>query len=323
MAALAALLLGGSALVISAGAGGQRKEARSKPRAGQLSTEKWKVLATFDLGGEPDWMAITDDSVWISNQKFHAVHRINPITNQVEATIELPAEPCSGLVFAFGSLWVPVCSEPTTLVRIDPSTNQVAATLEIGPADSEGSIAASEDSIWMVTDGSGTLLRIDPLKNEERQEVHVPAGSFNPIYSEGTVWVAGTEAGVLTPVDAASGIAGAPVAVGPQPRFLTSGAGSIWALNQGDGSVSRVDAKTRRVVATIQAGIPGRGGEIAFGAGALWASTLDTPLTKIDAQSNQVVGQWVGPGGDSVRFGHGTVWLTDLRRGLLWRLPVM
>jgi YVTN family beta-propeller protein len=47
--------------------------------------------------------------------------------------------------------------------------------------------------------------------------------------------------------------------VGPKPRFLTAGGGSIWTLNQGDGTVSRVDEKNRKVIATIQVSIPGSG----------------------------------------------------------------
>src|SRR5438309_2266326 len=46
--------------------------------------------------------------------------------------------------------------------------------------------------------------------------------------------------------------------------FLLLG-GSVWTLNQGDGTVSRVDEKSRKVIATIQVGIPGAGGDIGYG----------------------------------------------------------
>ena len=104
-------------------------------------------------------------------------------------------------------------------------------------------------------------------------------------------------------------------------RIARNGAGSIWTLNQGDGSITRVDAKTRRVIATIQTGIPGHGGEIAFGANSVWATVIDIPLTQISPTSNTVVRQYAGPGGDSVRYGFSSLWLTNLRGGQLWRLP--
>jgi len=110
------------------------------------------------------------------------------------------------------------------------------------------------------------------------------------------------------------------IAVGKNPRFLTAGAGSIWTLNQGDGTVTRVEAKTGRRVADIPAGLAGKGGEIAFGFDSVWATLEEFPITRIDAASNDIVSQWRGAGGDSIRAGHGTIWLTDLRGGKVWRI---
>jgi streptogramin lyase len=75
------------------------------------------------------------------------------------------------------------------------------------------------------------------------------------------VWITGVENGTLTAVDASGGEVLVSAPVGPKPRFLTVGAGSVWTLNQGDGTISRVDEKSRKVVATIGARIPGMGGD--------------------------------------------------------------
>ena len=289
-------------------------------KAVQVPLSAWKPIATFDLGGDPDWLAFSDDAVWVTNDKPKAVQRIDPRTNKVVAKIEFPSDPCSGLAFAFNTLWVPLCGDPKSLARVDPATNKITATITVGPADSEGGITASDDSIWIISDENGTLLRIDPTTNTVRAKIAVPPGSFNPLYSDGTVWITGNKSSVLTPVDAKTGAVEPSILVGPNPRFLTSGAGSIWTLNQGDGSITRVDAKTRHVIATIQAGIPGHGGEIAFGANSVWATVIDIPLTQISPTSNTVVRQYTGPGGDSVRFGVSSLWLTHLRGGFLWRL---
>jgi hypothetical protein len=34
------------------------------------------------------------------------------------------------------------------------------------------------------------------------------------------------------------------------------------------------------------------------------------------------VRQWVGKGGDSLRFGFDSLWLTDYKKGLLSRIPI-
>jgi YVTN family beta-propeller protein len=127
---------------------------------------------------------------------------------------------------------------------------------------------------------------------------------------------------VLTAVDAATGKVLESVPVGPKPRFLTVGRGSVWSLNQGDGTVSRVDERNRKVIATIQVGIPGAGGDIGYGADSVWPTVLAIPLTQIDARTNQIVRQWVGSGGDSLRFGFDSLWLTDYKKGLLSRIPI-
>jgi YVTN family beta-propeller protein len=95
----------------------------------------------------------------------------------------------------------------------------------------------------------------------------------------------------------------------------------VWTLNQGDGTVSRVDTSTRKVTATIPVGIPGFGGEICYGADSVWTAKFGIPLTRIDAKTNMVSRQWVGRGGDALRFAYDSIWLTDYHRGLLWRIP--
>jgi virginiamycin B lyase len=109
--------------------------------------------------------------------------------------------------------------------------------------------------------------------------------------------------------------------VGPQPRFVTTGAGSVWTLNQGDGTVSRVDAKTGKPVANIEVGVPGSGGELAFGNGHVWETVFQIPLSETDPAVNQVVRHWTGAGGDSLRVGHGSVWLSNLRQQTFGESP--
>ena len=288
----------------------------------QVPYSSIKPSPIIKVGGRADWVLVTDDAVWVASTKPYAVLRIDPATNKVAAKVGVSSEACSGLASGFGSIWVPVCGKIPDLVRIDAAKNAVSATLPIPPAAPEGGIAASDDSVWIVTDKNGTLNRIDPSTNSVRQKISIPPGSYNPIFSNGIVWMTGVESGVLTAVDAAKGTVLESVSVGPKPRFLTSGGGSIWTLNQGDGTVSRVDEKSRKVIATIQVGIPGAGGDIGYGAESVWPTVFDMPLTRIDAATNKVVRQWVGKGGDSLRFGLGSLWITDYKKGLVSRIAI-
>ena len=275
--------------------------------------------ATIVVKGEPDWLAATGDAVWVTSEKTDSVVRLDPKTNRPGVSITVH-KPCSGLAVGFGSLWIPSCGDKS-VVRVDAETGAAQATIPVGPADSEGGITTGAGSVWLVTSEKGELARIDPATNKVIATITIPAGSFNPLFAAGAVWVTSNAGNALVRVDPASNRVVSSTKVGPMPRFLTFGAGSIWVLNQGDGSVSRVDAKTGRVVATIHAGIPGHGGEITFGAGSVWTTEMEFPLTRINAETNKVVGQWHGDGGDSVRYAFGTVWLTNLKGGKIWRIP--
>jgi virginiamycin B lyase len=278
-----------------------------------------KPIAIFPIEGTPDWQVVTDDAIWVTNGPKNTIHRLDIKTNQVAATVAVGAKPCSGLTAGFGSIWVPNCGDHT-VSRVNMKSNTVEATLPIGPAESEGGVAASPDAVWLVTDKAGKLSRIDPKTNKVSAEISIPANSAAVLYGEGAIWVTTPEANMLTRVDPKTNHVTGSIPVGPQPRFLTSGAGSIWTLNQGDGTVSRVDAKTAKLTATIEVGIPGTGGEIAFGLGKVWATVFQIPISEIDPATNLVVRQWVGNGGDSIRAAHGSIWLSNLREQNVWRI---
>lgn len=277
-------------------------------------------LATFPVAGHPDWMAVVDDGVWVVSSSANTVVRLDNSTNRPAETITV-AKPCSGLATGFGSLWIPSCGAHT-LVRANVKTGTLEATIAAGPADSEGGITTGAGSVWLVTSAAGTLARIDPATNRVQATIALPPGSFNPLFVNGSVWVSSNKGNVLVRVDPATNRVTSTTPTGPMPRFLTAGAGSVWVLNQGDGTVTRVNAETGQRQATIPAGIPGFGGEIAYGAGSVWATVFGYPISRIDPTRNQVVQQWTGHGGDSIRCGLGSLWLTSYSGAVVWRLNI-
>ena len=234
--------------------------------------------------------------------------------------MRLPGEPCAGLAVGFGSLWVPLCATPTTLARVELSTNRLSGVFTPGPAAAEGGIAVSADSVWLVTNASGALTRLDPVNGAIRQTVQLDAGSFNPVYHDGVVWISRAGGSSASAVDAATGAVIGVVATGPGPRFLAAADDAIWTLNQGDGSLTRIDVASRRADASVALGTPGHGGDIAIAAGTVWTTMAHVPLTATDTASGKVRRQWLGAGGDSLGIGHDSIWLTDYHRGVVLRL---
>ncbi len=294
------------------------------PRPGIPAVQKpiatVKPDAVVPIEGVPDWQVITPTAVWISNKPKNTVHRINAKDNKVEAVVTVGQKPCSGLAYGFGSVWVPNCGD-NTLSRVDEKTNTVTATIPAGPANTEGGLACSKDSVWMPTGPDGTtVVRIDPDTNQVVAEVTVPEGSYTAVYGEGAVWVTSTKTSIVSRIDPDTNLVTDTIEVGGNPRFIAVGEGFVWTLNQKDGTVSKIDPQLKKSVATIEVGIPGGGGDISTGGGSVWVTVFEIPLSRIDPETNKVTHQFAGPGGDALRFGHGALWLTNIREQNIWRI---
>ena len=293
----------------------------AKDAATRRPIDELKPIATIRVGKTADWVAVTPDAVWVGSTGPDAVHRIDPKTNALVASVTLNGEPCAGLSAGLGSLWVPLCGSEPTLAKVDLASNALTGVFKIGPPVGEGGVAVSADSVWLVTDKNGTLARIDPATGAVRQSIRVPAGSYNPTYRDGDIWVSRADGSEVTRVDAKTGAVLASVRTGPGPRFLTSGAGAIWTLNQGDGSLTRVDVETKKSK-TIALDTPGHGGDVAFGGDMIWTTMMKAPLSMIDAATVTLRCQWTGAGGDSLSTGHGSIWLTDYHGGTISRIDM-
>lgn len=293
-----------------------------------FSIHMTKVAAAIDVprttivtGGGPDWMATGAGAMWIANISLKEVERVDAASSTISARIKVNGVPCSGAAFGFSSVWIPLCANDKgmSLLRIDAKTNRIVATLPIAPANSEGGITVSPRSVWMAT-GNNELSSIDPATGSISRRVRVAAGSQNPVYTSGMVWITSKASNVITAVDANSGRVAATIPISGGPHFASAGGGAIWTIGQADGVVTRVDVKNRRVAARIYANISGFGGDVTYGSGYVWTTLVGVPFTRIDASNNSIAAQWNGRGGDAVDFGYGTVWLANYNDHLVWRI---
>jgi hypothetical protein len=77
-----------------------------------------------------------------------------------------------------------------------------------------------------------TLHASTPGTNRVTAHIRLPAGAFNPVIGNVTIWVSSNTGGTVVRVDPATDKVVSEIAVGPMPRFLTVGGGSIRILNQ-------------------------------------------------------------------------------------------
>jgi len=318
------LLAAGTVWLVAIASFAQQGTPRRPPRPGVKEPGIVRPITTitpeyvFNMEGTPDWVAVSSDSIWFSHRPDKTLKRLDPKTNHITASIPIGEKQCSGMVFGFGSMWLPHCGEKA-LYRVDIAKNEVVAKISVSPAASEGGLTVNDDSVWMLTDAKGILSRIDPDTNKVVAEITTPAGCYDAAAGFGMIWVTCTEANLLLRVNPVNNLIESRIAVPNGPRFLAAGEGAVWTLNENNGSVSRIDPKAGKIEATIEAGVP-HAGDIATGEGAVWVGSFEFPLTRIDASTNKVTQQWSGLGGDAVRVAFGSVWLSFLREGFIWRI---
>ena len=111
---------------------------------------------------------------------------------------------------------------------------------------------------------------------------------------------------------------------GAGARFFAVGEGGVWVQNNVDGTVTRVDPKTDKVVATIP--VDGgfiRGGDLATGGGYVWARVSSTLVAQVDPATNTaVISYGPGAGSGSVAADDELVWITAHDVDAIYRVPV-
>jgi DNA-binding beta-propeller fold protein YncE/predicted Ser/Thr protein kinase len=103
-----------------------------------------------------------------------------------------------------------------------------------------------------------------------------------------------------------------PVAVGKPPLRIAAGSEKIWVVSEGDGTLTRIDAESDRVIGAVRRlgrGIAG----VAVGGGSVWVTDARTgKLLRVDDESGRVVQQIeVGGRPGPVAYGGHRVWVAD------------
>jgi DNA-binding beta-propeller fold protein YncE len=120
----------------------------------------------------------------------------------------------------------------------------------------------------------------------------------------------------------------ASIPVGHNPESIAAGGGSIWVANVDDGTITRIDGRSRKVVETFGR-FRGTPRAIAFGNGTVWLTTGEDRLFRIDPANDRITAvplHWhsgfhsVLPEGLGVAAGYGAVWLSSTDLGEILRV---
>ena len=231
----------------------------------RVDPETGKVAGTLEPPDRPTDIAAGGGALWIGTGAgfdanwTHRVSRVDPETGEVTRTVKLPdssdgsggtiSEGFPMIAYGDGAVWA--INPDATISRIDPATGRIAAKV---PAPESGArmLAAGDAGVWVL--GENALTPIDTRTNRLGEPIEVGANSLTGIaVGGGSVW-AGSEEGLLWRVEPGPRPLTRTIDVGAGVRYLAYGAGSVWAANWNDGTVSRIDPATNAVTAEIPVG---------------------------------------------------------------------
>jgi DNA-binding beta-propeller fold protein YncE len=253
----------------------------------------------------------------------HSLGVIDPATNKVVDTIELPNR-ATGLALGAGSLWV-ADGLDETLLRIDPNRRRVVKTIGIG--FSPDAVTVGEGTVWVVEpsgiDNFASIREIDPLTGQggrpKKLEIAGPKVTGFAADDQ-AVWLALRYSGVYR-IEEGAGHPLGPVPGSSDAASLTIGSGAVWIAEREDEVISRIDPATNSVRLSIPFGAR-EPDSMAFGAGALWvADAAKDKVWRIDPVRNEISDTIsVGRGPASIAVDGNTVWVANRADGTISRI---
>jgi hypothetical protein len=245
---------------------------RIDPRTGQVQT--------IGVGGTPNGIAIGQGVVWVLEGPSAALVPIEATTNTVGTPIKIQSA-MTGIAYGDGSVWVAGSRFPDGVVdRIDPVTRTVTGRAVFPANETFGfalsptlvSLAVGDRSVWAtdsglifkVTSGAAGSLPSSVETLTSQRFAYVPGGgpgvppltgsTLDPVAAgASTVWVAGLKTETLYRIASATGDVTARLRLSARPTGVAVSTDRVW-VSFTNGTVSAVDGRSARVVATYRVG---------------------------------------------------------------------
>lgn len=183
----------------------------------------------------------------------------------------------------------------------------------------------SPDAIWVPNRSAGTIVRVDAKDNKPGQPIAVgaqPCASL--VVAFDSVWVplCGDSSIVRADVKTLKVAATLKMAVANGDGRIATAVGSVWAITDRKGVLSRIDPDTNIPVAEIY--VSGGATAVVFGADALWITSEDGKagwLTRVNPHNNEIVEAIeVGQKPGRLAVGEGGVWTLNRGNGTVTRV---
>jgi DNA-binding SARP family transcriptional activator len=228
-----------------------------------------------------------------------------------------------GIVLALtGGGSAPVEVLPNSVAVVDPGGDRVVADIPVGKRPL--AVAAGAGGIWVANGDDQTVMRIDPNTRKVVATIGIGADVSDIAVGYGSVWVADGNDGTVTQIDPKLNAVrdtirfGSGSSLSPNPVFaVATGVGGVW-ITRGN-RVVRIDPGSSQPTASFDVPSPA---SLAVGDGAVWITTVDERLLRLDPSNGKPIGSTTLPAtGVSTVVGRDAVWISvELGNGQIWQV---
>jgi YVTN family beta-propeller protein len=276
------------------------------------------VVATIALQGDPEGIAVDDQTVWVAEYSNNSVVRIDTKTNAVVKRYSVGFRPV-GLAVGEGSVWV-ASNWADEVWTIDLKADEVRGTpIRVGRGPLN--VAVGAGSVWVTNSGSGTVTRIDPKTRQIVATIPVGAEPIGIAVSSSGVWVTGFRESRVWRIDPRTNrVASPPISVERGPTTVIASPLGIWIASQ-PANLSRIEELRNTVAVTTAVGRSASG--VAAVGRQIWVTDhLSGVVWRVDAATQKVIEPSIPVGNRPLRLaiGSGAVWVSNGGSGTLSKI---
>jgi YVTN family beta-propeller protein len=182
-----------------------------------------KVAQTIKVGSDPSAVAVSGGYVWVANETDGTVQAIGAKEGRPEGAIATGDEP-SALAVAAGTLWV-ANTGSGTVSRIDVRTRKLVDTRAVGDAPS--AIVATRRAVWVLDQLDSTVSRLDPVRDTVASTQSLAGAPSGIAVTKNDVWVTDARSATLIRLNRGLGRIVGKVHVGGAPQSVEA-RGGLW-----------------------------------------------------------------------------------------------
>jgi DNA-binding winged helix-turn-helix (wHTH) protein len=254
----------------------------------ELDPSSGKVLASFDVGVDPEDVALAGGDVWVLSTDAGTVSRVDPARGDVE-TIDSVPEISALAASDTDGVWVSGYQTPAVR-RL--AVEGFSGTPAVPMRPEVATLGLGGGYLWVVKPPAAegapeTVSLVDVTTGDVASSAPIGMDSRFVAFGHGVAWIPSQRDDTVTTVSPSGD--SETFEVGPGPSGIAVTEDAVWIAHFWNDELWRLDPDTKEVEARIPLA-PGAY-DVEAGFGAIWVTSVDSrTITRVDPETNRVTG---------------------------------